>query len=74
MEKLKLTLDEIKAVTGECLPVIHNAINAGHLRTFVVGRRRFSKPEYVRAWVDYLESESNAGRPVAYRSRSKEVA
>ena len=44
MEKLKLTLDDIKAVSGECLPVIHNAINAGHLRTFVVGRRRFSKP------------------------------
>ena len=69
MEKLKLSLAEVSACTGESLPVIHDAIKAGHLRTFLVGRRRFARPDAIRAWVDHLEAESNAGRPVAYRSR-----
>jgi hypothetical protein len=24
----------------------------------------------VRAWIDHLQSESDAGRPIAYRARS----
>jgi predicted DNA-binding transcriptional regulator AlpA len=69
LEPLKLSLQQIAEVTGESLPLIYRAINAGHLDTFLVGRRRFARPEAVRAWVDHLESESNAGRPVSYRSR-----
>lgn len=69
IEKLKLSLQEIAEVTGECLPLIHDAINAGHLDTFLVGRRRFARPASVSAWVDLLESRSKAGRPVVYRAR-----
>ena len=69
MNKLKLSLKEIAEVTGESLPLIHDAINAGHLKTFLVGRRRFAKPEAVQKWVDYLEKQSDAGRPVKYRAR-----
>ncbi len=69
MNKLKITLKEISAVTGESLPLIHDAINAGHLKTFVVGRRRFAKPQAVQNWVDYLEKQSDAGKPVKYRAR-----
>jgi len=69
MEKLKLSLAEIAEVTGESLPTIHTAINRGDLETFLVGRRRFARPEAVRRWVDFLEQQSNAGRPVSYRSR-----
>ena len=69
MNKLKLSLKEISEVTGESLPLIHDAINAGHLKTFVVGRRRFAKPEAVQKWVDYLEKQSDAGKPVKYRAR-----
>jgi hypothetical protein len=72
IEPLKLSLHAISAATGESLPVLHDAINAGDLKTFLVGRRRFAKPEAVRAWVDFLEAESNAGRPVCYRARSNE--
>jgi hypothetical protein len=54
--------------------VVYDAINAGHLKTFLVGRRRFAKPEAVRAWVDHLEAESTAGRPVVYRARVREAA
>ena len=70
MEKLKVTLDEVCSTTGESRPVVYSAIKAGHLETFLVGRRRFARPEKVRSWVDFLEAESNAGRPVCYRSRS----
>jgi len=72
MEPLKLSLAQIATVTGECLPVIFDAIRAGHLKTFLVGRRRFARPEYVRAWIDMLESKSNAGAPVTYRGRDGE--
>ena len=67
--KLKLSLREIADVTGESLPLIHDAISAGHLRSFLVGRRRFAKPAAVQAWIDYLEKQSDAGRPVKYRAR-----
>lgn len=70
IEKLKLSLRDIVDVTGESLPLIHDAINAGHLDTFLVGRRRFARPAAVAAWVDFLESRSKAGKPVSYRARS----
>ncbi len=71
MEKLKLTREEISQVSGESLSIIGDAIRLGHLKTFIVGRRRFARPEAVRAWVDYLQSESDSGRPVSYRARNK---
>lgn len=74
IERLKLSLRQIEDVTGESQPTIYSAINHGHLKTFLVGRRRFARPEDVRAWVDYLEAESDAGRPVTYRPRASEKA
>ncbi len=72
MERLKLSLRDVCAVTGESMPLVHDAIREGHLRTFLVGRRRFARPEAVRAWVDFLERESDAGRPLRYRGRKVE--
>lgn len=74
MEKLKISLGEISSITGESLPVIYDAIKAGHLKTFLVGRRRFGRPKDAADWVDFLEAESVAGRPVSYRARGKERA
>lgn len=74
IEPLKLSLQQITDATGEGMPTIYAAITAGHLETFLVGRRRFARPEAVRAWVDYLEAESRKGRPVVYRSREIEAA
>jgi hypothetical protein len=74
MEPLKLSLAQICAATGESLPVVHDAIRAGHLTTFLVGRRRFARPAAVCGWVDFLEAQSNAGKPVTYRARSGERA
>lgn len=68
--KLKLSIDEIAAATGEARPLIYKAIEAGHLKTFLVGRRRFAKPADVQSWIDFLQRESDAGRPVAYQARS----
>lgn len=74
MQKLKMSMAEIAEATGEAMPLIYAAINAGDLKTFLVGRRRFAKPADVRAWVDYLEAESDAGRPVCYQARRKVAA
>lgn len=74
MEKLKLGIAEIVATTGESTHVIYDAISAGHLETFLVGRRRFARPAAVRKWVDFLEAQSNAGTPVIYRARTGERA
>ena len=72
MEPLKVSLQAVAAATGESMAVIYDAINAGHLKTFLVGRRRFARPADVAAWVDYLEAQSDAGKPVVYRARSSE--
>ncbi len=69
LEPLKLGIQQVAEITGESIPTIYAAIQAGDLRTFLVGRRRFARPEAVRAWVDHLEAQSNAGKPVSYRSR-----
>lgn len=73
IQPLKLSLKQISATTGESLPLIHDAINAGHLDTFLVGRRRFARPAAVSAWIDFLEARSKAGKPVSYRARPSEA-
>lgn len=72
LEPLKLSLQSIAEVTGESHPTIYKAIEQGHLETFLVGRRRFARPDAVRKWVDFLQAESDKGRPVVYRSRASE--
>ncbi|MGA0587258.1 hypothetical protein ACO2Q2_09045 [Dyella sp. KRB-257] len=74
MQKLKLSMQDIAELTGEAPPLIYAAINAGHLKTFLVGRRRFARPADVQAWVDHLQAESDAGRPVCYQARAKVTA
>jgi hypothetical protein len=74
MEPLKVSIDEIAAASRESRAIVYDAINAGHLETFLVGRRRFARPAAVRAWVDFLEAQSKAGTPVSYRPRSGERA
>lgn len=51
------------------LPGLYAAINAGHLKTFLIGRRRFVRESALREWLDFLEQQSDAGRPVVYRPR-----
>lgn len=74
MQKLKLSMADIADATDEALPLIYAAIRAGDLKTFLVGRRRFARPADVQAWVDFLQAESDAGRPVRYQARSLERA
>jgi len=72
MLKLKLTMAEVKEVSNEALPLIYKASLSGDLKTFLVGRRRFARPADVEAWVDFMQRESDAGRPVKYQSREQE--
>jgi hypothetical protein len=61
VDQLKIPLADIPRIAGESLAIVYDAINAGHLSTFLVGRRRFARPDAIRAWVDYLEAQSDAG-------------
>lgn len=70
VELLKLSVRQIAEATSESIPSIYSAINAGDLTTFLVGRRRFARPEAVRSWIDHLQRQSDAGKPVSYRSRA----
>ena len=72
MASLKWSIQEISSESGESVPVIYDAIKAGHLRTFLVGRRRFARPADVEKWITYLQKQSDAGKPVAYRKRPAE--
>ena len=72
--KLKMSLMDIVEATGEALPLIRAAINAGDLKTFLVGRRRFARPADVEAWVDFLQRESDAGHPLKYQARERASA
>lgn len=74
MDQLKIPLAEIPRIAGESLAVVNDAVKAGHLATFLVGRRRFARPEAIRAWVDFLEQQSDAGKPVSYRPRPRDQA
>jgi hypothetical protein len=71
MEPLKIPVAEIPLVCNESLAVVYDAIKCGHLETMLVGRRRFARPAAIRKWVDFLEAESKAGRPVSYRARKR---
>lgn len=72
MEALKLSMQAVSEATNESMPTIYKAIELGHLQTFLCGRRRFARPDAVRAWVDFMEAESGKGKPVMYRPRSAE--
>jgi len=74
VDQLKLSMRDVQRITGESPPVVYSAIEHGHLKTFVVGRRRFARPEAVRAWVDFMEAESDAGRPLVYKRRVHRAA
>ena len=70
IEPFKLSLKAISELTGESLPLIHDAINAGHLDTFLVGRRCFARPGAVAGWVRFLGLRSKAGKPGSYPAPS----
>jgi len=63
----------IGEVKGHSRPTLNAAIACGHLKSYLAGRRRFIRPVDLRAWLDFLKAESDAGRPVSYRSREIEA-
>lgn len=70
MDKQAIPVGEIPQITGQSRSVVYDAINAGHLDTFLVGRHRFARPPAICKWVDMLQAASDAGKPVSYRARS----
>jgi excisionase family DNA binding protein len=73
LAKLKLSVQDICEVTGESRSNIMLAIKRGHLRVFRVGKRWHAKPEAVQAFVNWLEAQSDKGKPVSYQARSPDA-
>lgn len=69
MNKLMYGRLEIPEITGQSLSNVDRAIACGDLDTVVIGRKRFTTPTATQKWLDFLASESNAGRPVRYMAR-----
>ena len=72
LQPLQYTVEQVCDITGQSRNIIYDAINAGHLKSYLIGRRRYFKPTAVQKWVDYMETQSNKGTPVAYRARPPE--
>ena len=75
VKKVATTVDpamgmkEICAASGQGLMSVYAAINAGHLKTYLVGRRRFARASALNAWLDFMQKQSDSGRAVVYRPR-----
>ena len=59
-ELYKLSRQQAAERTGEGLNVIDLAIKNGHLKSFVVGRRRFVTPEALQAWTQFAPAPASA--------------
>jgi len=71
-EKLVVSRHEIAELADTSLSIVDDAIRLGHLKSFLVGKKRKAKIGDVRGWIDFLARESDAGRPVCYRARNEE--
>lgn len=57
MPRLTYSIGEVMKVLKLSRQVVYNEINAGRLKTYKVGRRRFASAEAVRAWIRQRERE-----------------
>ena len=69
--KLKLSIAEVSALTGECVVNIQAAIKRGDLKSFLIGRRRAIRPVDVERWLAFLQEQSDKGRPVSYQPHDR---
>lgn len=51
-QPLTYTVESLSAATGVPRSTIYQAMTAGELRSFKIGRRRMFRVEAVRAWLD----------------------
>ena len=69
MNKLMVSRLEVPDITGQSQSNVDRAVACGDLETVLVGRKRFTTPAAMQKWLDFLTSESHAGRPVRYMAR-----
>lgn len=58
MERQAFTIDAATEVMGLSRPTIYREIQAGRLRTFHVGRRRYVSADAIREYIAAREAES----------------
>lgn len=67
MEKLNYSRQDVASAAGVSLSIVDDAIREGHLESYLIGRKRFVRCAAVSKWLDYLQGQSNKGKPVIYR-------
>jgi len=64
--EISCTIERAQELTGYTRQQLYQAINAGRLTTWKVGRRRMTSPQYLRAMVEADQLASNGkGRAAA---------
>jgi len=58
--KIALSVKETEDTTGLGHTQIYKEINSRRLKTYKVGRRRFTTPEWLREWQKLMASEDSA--------------
>ena len=64
-----IPIKEVSRIACMSMPGIYVAIDRKHLQTFLIGRRRYARESAVRNWIDWLQKQSDAGKPITYRPR-----
>ena len=50
-----LTIDQVAASLSVSVPTVYRLVSKGHLKTFLIGRKRYASPRALDACVDELE-------------------
>lgn len=64
-----LDSDGVQAFTGFGKPTIYQGRRCGHLRGFYAAKKWRTRVRDVIAWLDFLQEQSDAGKPVVYQAR-----
>jgi hypothetical protein len=69
--KLKYSIEDVCDIANECRSNVVRAVKLGHLPSFTVGKKKYIRPADVVRWVDFLQAQSDAGRPIRYQARDE---
>lgn len=71
---MKLNYTRQDAAEAACVSLsrIDDAIREKHLESYLIGRTRLIRADALNRWLDFLQKQSDKGKPVKYRSAPNE--
>jgi excisionase family DNA binding protein len=55
LRRAALTIDDVAAALSCSVPTVYRLVSDGHLKTFLIGRKRYASPRALDACVEGLE-------------------